>query len=429
MQRPTILRNALIVPVVDRPHYGDITIADGRIVRVGEAPGDFEGDVVACNGRIVMPGLINAHLHPELHVLKGIVEELDLHAWDNAEHLDAALLLLASEEGRYIQRAAIRASIADCVLSGTTCISTYGVTDGADDTCAEILAEIGVRGFVTIRDVEFTPITGGRPAHSLQPPRMYRLHAEEALTAAELTAAAVAHRRGERLVMHAAETEHRLKLVVDAFGTTTIRLLDRWGLLSERTLLSHAVHVDHEEIGLLALNGVAVVSSPSAEMKLSDGLAPIVDMMRAGVTVALGTDCAICNNSDDMFLEMRQMGLSQKLKYGAHAMSAEQILLSATVNGARALGFEGELGAIAEGMRADLVMIDIDNPRLQPILTGEKFCNVAANLVYAATGQDVTDVMIDGRWIVRDRALQTADAHTIWQDLRVAARDMYERIH
>jgi 5-methylthioadenosine/S-adenosylhomocysteine deaminase len=257
---------------------------------------------------------------------------------------------------------------------------------------------------------------------------MYRLHAEEALTSAELTAAAAAHRRGERLVMHAAETEHRLKLVVEAFGTTTIRLLDRWALLSERTLLSHAVHVDQEEIRMLALNRVAVVSSPSAEMKLSDGLAPIVDMMHAGVTVALGTDCAICNNSDDMFLEMRQLGLSQKLRYGADVLSAEQILLSATVHGARALGFEGQLGAIAEGMRADLVVIDVDNPRLQPLLTGGKFNNVAANLVYAATGQDVTDVMIDGRWIVRERALQTADAQTIWQDLRAAAHELYERI-
>ena len=423
-----LLRNALIVAVVNKPHYGDIIVEDGKIASLGVAPADFEGDVVECNGRIVMPGLINAHLHPELHILKGIAEELDLHAWEDAEQLDTALLLLASAEGRAIQRAAIRASIADCVLTGTTCVATYGVTDGADEASASVLAELGVRGYLTIRDVEFTPVAGGGPAHRLEPPRMYRLHAEEALTPAELTAAAAAHRRGERLVMHAAETEHRLKLVVEAFGTSTIRLLDRWGLLSERTLLSHAVHVDHEEIRMLALNGVAVVSSPTAEMKLSDGLAPIVDMMHEGITVALGTDCAICNNSDDMFLEMRQLGLSQKLRYGAHAVSAEQILLSATVHGARALGYEGQLGAIAEGMRADLVMIDVDNPRLQPLLTGGKFNNVAANLVYAATGQDVTDVMIDGRWIVRERALQTADAQTIWHDLRVAAHELYERI-
>lgn len=424
----TLLRNALIVSVVRPPRYGSIVVDDGNIVSLVEVPADFDGEIVECNGRVVMPGLINAHLHPELHILKGIVEELDLHAWEGAEHLDAALLLLSSEEGRGLQRAAIRASIADCVLSGATCIANYGVTTGADEAIASVLADLGVRGHVTIRDVAFAPVGDGGLAHRLEPPRMYRLHAEEALTAAELMAAAAAHRRGERIVMHAAETEHRLRLVIEAYGTTTVRLLDRWGLLSERTLLSHAVHVDREEIGLLALNRVPVVSSPSAEMKLGDGIAPIVEMLHAGVTVALGTDCAICNNSDDMFLEMRQLGLLQKLKYGAHAISAEQILRSATVHGARALGYEGQLGAIAEGMRADLILIDVDNPRMQPLIAGETFNNVAANLVYAATGQDVTDVMVDGRWIVRDRLLQTADANSIWTDLRAAAHELYGRI-
>ena len=423
----TLLRDALLVPIVSEPRYGSIIVDDGVIAHIGDAPDDFDGDVVECRGNVIMPGLVNAHLHPELHLLKGIVEELDLHEWEDAAHLDAALILLASEEGRAMQRAAIRASIADCVLSGTTCVAAYGVTSGADDAAAAVLSELGVRGHVTIRDVEFTP-EETVPAHRMMPPRMYRLHAEESLTAAELTACAVAHRRGERIVMHAAETEHRLRLVVEAFGTTTIRLLDRWGLLSERTLLSHAVHVDHEEVRLLALNGVPVVSSPSAEMKLRDGVAPIVEMMREGVTVALGTDCAICNNSDDMFIEMRQLGLSQKLRYGAHAISAEQILLSATLHGARALGYEGMLGAISEGMRADLVMIDVENPRMQPLIMHDGFTNVAANLVYAATGQDVTDVMIDGRWVVRNRALLSADADEIWTNLRAAAHELYERI-
>jgi 5-methylthioadenosine/S-adenosylhomocysteine deaminase len=430
--RRTLLRNGLIVPVVAPPHYGSVLVADDKIVEIRRTPtnqDNFDGDVVDCSNRIIMPGLINAHLHPELHVLKGIVEELDLHEWASAKRLDAALLLLSAEEGRDIQRAAIRASFADCVLSGTTCIASYGVTTGADDVAAEVLAEIGIRGHVTIRDVRFEPMAGAtQPAHRLTPPRMYRLHAEEALTDTELKAAAVAHKRGERLVMHAAETEQRLCLAIEQFGTSTIRLLDRYGLLSDRMLLSHAVFVDAEERELLALNRVPVVSSPTAEMKLADGLAPIVELMRLGVTVALGTDCAICNNSDDMFLEMRQLGLSQKLRYGAHTISAEQILLSATVHGARALGAEGQLGALAEGMLADLLLVDIDNPRLQPLIVTAGFDNVAANLVYGATGQDVTDVMIGGSWVVRDRKLQTAGAISIWSELRDAAQRLYAGI-
>jgi len=425
----TLLRNGLIVPVVAPPHYGDIVIEDDEITAVTRHDGSFDGDVVDCRGCIVMPGLINAHLHPEMHVLKGIVEEMDLHDWDDAEHFDAALLFLSSEAGRAVQRAAIRASLADCILSGSTCVATYGITTGADEVAAQALTELGVRGHITIRDPEFAPVAGPvQPARRLTPPRMYRLHAEEALTAAELLAASEAHKRGERLVMHAAETEHRLGLAIQNFGTSTIRLLDRYHLLSDRMLLSHAVYVDAEERTMLAVNRVPVVSSPTAEMKLADGLAPIVELMQHGVTVALGTDCAICNNADDMFLEMRQLGLSQKLRYGARSLSAEQILLSATVHGARALGAEGQLGALAEGMKADLILVDVDNPRLQPLIVGDRFSNVAANLVYAATGQDVTDVMIGGNWVVRDRKLLRADAAALWRELHDAANELYERI-
>ena len=423
----TLLRNALVFPVVARPWYGDVVVEDGKISELRKNTGSFAGDVVECEGRLLMPGLINAHLHPELHILKGIVEELDLHGWSDAEHLDAALALLSSERGRELQRVAVRASLADCALTGTTCVATYGVTMGADDIAAAELKRVGMRGHVTIRDVDFRP-RAKMPALQEDPPRMYRLHAEEALDEAEMEAAARAHARGERLVMHAAETERRLELIVETFGTTTVRLLDRYGLLSPRMLLSHAVHVDAEERELLARNGVPVVSSPSAEMKLGDGLAPIVEMLDLGITVALGTDGAVCNNSDDMFLEMRQLGLSQKLRYGAHAMGAEQILLSATLHGARALGHEGQLGAVAEGMAADLILVDVANARMQPIVMHDAFDNVAANLVYCATGQDVTDVMVAGEWIVRDKTLQSEDEARLWHDLNGAARELYDMI-
>src|SRR5690606_11555351 len=137
--------------------------------------------------------------------------------------------------------------------------------------------------------------------------------AEEALTTAELEAAASAHARGERIVMHAAETRHRIELVRSAFGLTTVRLLDHYGLLSGRMLLSHAVHVDEEERAMLARSGACIIASPAAEMKLADGIAPITTYLDAGMTVALGTDSAVCNNGNDMFLECRQLGLSQKL--------------------------------------------------------------------------------------------------------------------
>ena len=421
-----ILEGALVLTLDEADTSGHLAVAvqNGRIAAIDVPDRVRErfptAERIDCDGRILMPGLVNAHLHPELHVLKA-VEELDLHDWDDAEHFDRALVLLSSPEGRWIQQVAIRASLVDCLLSGTTCVATYGVTVGADEVAADELARLGLRGRITIRDNEF------RPVDIAGPPPLYRLHAEEALTVDELEAAARAHRRGERIIMHAAETEHRIRLVRERFGTSTVRLLDRYGLLSPRMLLSHAIHVDEEERALLAERGVCVVSSPVAELKLADGIAPVVDYLERGIVVALGTDCAVCNNSSDLFLEMRQVGLVQKFRYGADAMPAEQILRMATRYGARALG-DDQYGVIEVGRAADLILVDANNARLQPLVHRSDFSNLAANLVYAATGQDVTDVMIDGRWTMRERRLLPLDAEGVWEELGRAATALYDRI-
>jgi 5-methylthioadenosine/S-adenosylhomocysteine deaminase len=418
---------------------GELSVAiDGaRIAAVGslsDLRARFPGaERIDCSHRVLMPGLINAHLHPEMHVVKGIVEQLGLHAWARDGRFNRALALLGTEEYRWVQRAGIRAAFADALLTGTTRVATYAVTIGGDVVAEEELSRLRLPGHVAIRDVEFRPATGPDgsvrvPAFALDPPRMYRLHAEEALSDAELRGAAAAHERGERLIMHAAETPHRIRLAETRFGASTIRLLDRYGLLSARMLLSHAIHVDAEERALIAERGAVVISSPAAELKLSDGIAPIQHYIDDGVTVALGTDSAICNNSGDMLLECRMLGLTQKLAEGAHAMPAERIVQCATRDGARALGEHEQRGAIAAGLAADLVLVDVRNTRMQPLVHGGGFSNVATNLVYSATGQDVTDVMIAGQWVVRDRTLLTADHDAIVADLARAAREIHSRL-
>jgi 5-methylthioadenosine/S-adenosylhomocysteine deaminase len=424
----TLLEGGYLLTLDDAGTRGPLSVAvcDGAIAGVGRRA-DVRASFpaarrVACRGRIIMPGLVNAHLHPDLHLLKGELEERGLHDWQAAARFNAAVAHLGTPEGARLQRASIRASLAEAVLGGTTCVATYGVTAGSTCACEDALRDFGMRGTVTIRDDAFRAVPGVRgSAWEREPRAHYRLHAEERLDEAELEAAARAHGRGERMVMHAAETMTRLGLVQQRFGTTTIRLLDRYGLLSPATLLSHAVHVDDEEVRLMARRGACVVVSPAAEMKLSDGLPPVRDMIRHGITVALGTDAAVCNNATDMFLEMRLLGLSQKLRHGADAMPAEQILRIATRAGAAVLGGAGRFGCLAEGMAADLIMVSAASPRMQPLLADGPHSNLAANLVYAATAADVTDVMIGGRWIVRRRRLQGLDGRAIRRTLRSAA--------
>jgi 5-methylthioadenosine/S-adenosylhomocysteine deaminase len=432
--QPALLEEAYVLTCDEAGTRGELSvaIADQRIAAIG--PGAdlrrrFRGaQRVRCRDRVLLPGLVNAHLHPDLHMLKGELEELGLHDWSGARRFNAAVDYLDTAAGRPLQRAAIRASFAEAALGGTTCVGAYGVTDGAETLCAEAFAELGLRGHITIRDDSFAPLAAVPPksANGMVPGIMYRLHAEERLDEAELQAAAAAHERGERLVMHAAETAHRVHLSRQHFGTTTVRLLHRRGLLSPRMLLSHAVHVDAEEIDLIARQGAPVVVSPAAEMKLSDGVPPVVELLRHGVTVALGTDAAVCNNGTDMFLEMKLLGLAQKLRYGAASMPAEQILLMATRYGAAALGEADEYGALAEGKAADLILVDARSLRMQPLVTDAARPNVVANLVYAATAADVTDVMVAGRWIVRRRRLLTASSRAIARELDDAARRLHE---
>ncbi|CAN5893320.1 amidohydrolase [soil metagenome] len=436
--RTLLLEGAYVLSLDDSGTAGRLSVAvsGGDIIGIGPATDmrrRFSSAVrVSCRGRILMPGLVNAHLHPDLHVLKGALEQRNLHDWRAAHRFNAAADYLDTEDGARIRQVAVRASLAEAVLGGTTCVGTYGVSAGSERQCEQTLVEFGMRGTITIRDTAFEPITRGDGATGSawhRPVRaMYRLHAEERLDEAELTAAARAHERGEHIVMHAAETAERLAIVRRQFGTTTIRLLERYGLLSPRMLLSHAVFVDDEEIRLMATRGVNVVVSPAAEMKLADGIPPVQDMQRAGVTVALGTDAAVCNNATDMFLEMRVLGLSQKMRYGAAAAPAEQILLMATRDGAAALGGAGRFGCIAEGMAADMILVNTRNPRMQPLVLDEADSNLMANLVYAATASDVTDVMIGGRWVVRRRRLLATDAHRIWRELERAAHTLHSRL-
>lgn len=425
-----LLEGGIVVRCDDRLRVGRATVAVAgeRIAFVG-APAIARrrfpaAERIDCEGRIVLPGLINAHLHPELQILKGAVEDRSLHGWADADTFDGALAILHSDAGLPLQRAAVRASLADCLLTGTTTVAVYGITRGANEAAAAALEELGLQGEITIRDDAFEALPAGAPPHR------YRVHAEEALTDSELRAAAAALARGESLVMHAAETAHRLELARARFGTTTVRLLERFDLLSPRMLLSHAIHVDAGELELLARTGTPVVSSPSAELKLSDGVGPVADLVAHGGTVALGTDAAVCNNGNDMFLEMRQLGLVQKLRYGAAALPAEQILRIATLGGARALGLPAT-GALVPGWTADIVLVDAESVRLQPLIHRRDFSNVAANLVYAATGEDVTDVLVGGRWRVRRRQLLTPDGtglDAILDELRRAAARLYDRV-
>ena len=170
----------------------------------------------------------------------------------------------------------------------------------------------------------------------------------------------------------------------------------------------------------LAQSNAKVVNTPLCEMKICDGIAPIPEMVQNGIRVCLGTDGAMWNNSNDIFREMKGMSLIHTMNSGIRSLDTKTILDMATVNGAMCFDLEKDYGTIEEGKKADFILLETRTPHMQPLRLGRKE-NVTSALVYNATGQDVTDVFVDGRQVVKDRKLLTADVEYIMKKVKKAS--------
>ena len=230
--------------------------------------------------------------------------------------------------------------------------------------------------------------------------------------------AGVARRENAILHIHLSENAAEVTTCRERYGTTPIRHLDRLGLLGDNTLAAHCVILDEDDIGLLAERRVKVSHCVESNLKLASGIAPIVRMLERGVTVSLGTDGSASNNNVDMFGEMNCVAKVHKVdRMDPTAMNAETTLEAATLGGATALGMERQIGSLAVGRKADVIVIDLDQPHLIPLY------NVPSHLVYAARGGDVVHSVINGRIVMRDRQLLTIDEHEVLAAMReVTAR-------
>lgn len=220
---------------------------------------------------------------------------------------------------------------------------------------------------------------------------------------------------------HASENRDEIALVAELTGTTNIRYLERVGLTTARLCVAHCVWADEGEQRLMAEHDVKVLHCPGSNLKLASGIAPVVEMRRRGICVSLGADGAACNNELDMFKEMRLAAGLQAIRHGAGALSATDALEMATREGARAIGLDAEIGSIEIGKRADFVLIARDRPHLatspDPVTA----------IVYAARPSDVQTTVVDGRVVVDDFGLVSADYEDVLETARVEARALVAR--
>ncbi len=227
---------------------------------------------------------------------------------------------------------------------------------------------------------------------------------------------ALADRLGLHRMIHVAETHDEVRIVCENFGCSPVKYLDSIGFLDQRTIGAHCVWVDDEDIDILARRGVTVSHNPQSNMKISSGVAPVQRMLQRGALVTVATDGPCSNNDLDMFEELRTAAFLQKSATGDPlALPAYEALRLATVNGARAMGrADGELGVLRAGALADVVVVDLQKPHLQPIH------DVMSNLVYCGKAADVETVVIDGRIVVENRRIEGLDLPQLYHDAAAA---------
>jgi 5-methylthioadenosine/S-adenosylhomocysteine deaminase len=215
--------------------------------------------------------------------------------------------------------------------------------------------------------------------------------------------ASLARERGVMVHTHASENRTECELVQQESGLRNVAYLDSLGLTGRHVALAHCVHLNSNEIEILKTSGTNVVHCPSSNLKLGSGIAPIAKLLEEGISVSLGADGAACNNRLDMFTEMRTAALLQKALHGPEVLPANRVLRMATIDGARALGLDSEVGSLEVGKRADVAVVRLDRLHATPVK------DVVSALVYSAEVGDVDTVVIDGRLLMRDGKLLTID--------------------
>ena len=224
---------------------------------------------------------------------------------------------------------------------------------------------------------------------------------------------------------HVAESHSVLRAVQQEHGANgVVEFLHQYGIPARNSIFAHSVHISNDEIAILKETGTSVSHNPVSNMMLGDGVAPVVEMLRQGVNVALGTDGAASNHSQDLFDTMKAASLLQKVHHqDAGVIKPYDVLRMATIGGATALGLGSLCGTIEVGKRADLVLLDIDTVHTQPV--NELF----SQIVHCAKASDVKTVIVDGDIVMRDRKLARLDENKILADAKTANRDLMQRLN
>ncbi len=416
---------------------GDVGCRDGAIVQVGNeyTPQTHDYQIVDCAGCLVMPGLVQAHVHTCQTLARGRADDLELLDW-----LRTVIWPYEAALDEAATAASAELACAELLLGGTTAILDMATVRHTDAIFAAA-ERSGIRATIgkAMMDADDPHIPAGlrettassldeasrliKRWHDTADGRLRYAYAPRFVLSCtdELLreVAAQARQLGVRIHTHASENHAEIALVRERFGKDNIEVLDELGLLGDHACIAHCIHLSANERHLLAARGAHVCHCPSSNLKLASGVCPVPELIAAGIGVALGADGAPCNNNLDGFLELRLAALLHKPRSGPRALPAPEIVRIATRGGAAALGLSDRIGTLEIGKRGDLIAIDLS--ALHTIPSTSAWSTIA----YAVQSCDVRHVAVDGAIVVRDRTLLTLDLAQVRSHARTAAARLF----
>jgi 5-methylthioadenosine/S-adenosylhomocysteine deaminase len=400
----------------------------------------FKGEVINAENLTLIPGFIQTHVHLCQTLFRGMADDLELLDW-----LQLKIFPYENAHDKKSLAASVKLGINELTLSGTTTILDMGTLRHQEVIFDELIAS-GIRAIAgkcmidmndlfpkfkskTKDELEETFLlskafhneAGGRIKYGFAPRFVLSSSANLMQTVKEM----MNDFPGSVFHTHSSENTNEINAVRKKYKMNNIEYFNSLDLLDSHSVLAHCIHVDKHEIGLLKKKNVRVAHCPSSNLKLGSGIAPIPLFLKKGISVSLGADGAPCNNTLSIFNEMRLASLMQKPKFGATAMDAETVFRLATIEGAKALHLEKEIGSIEVDKKADLVLLNL-NEATHPIHDDDQ--NIYSRVVYSESGNNVKHVMIDGKWRVKNSKSQIYDGMQITNNASVELKKLLSRV-
>lgn len=434
-----LIKNGTIVTVDENDSVieGDLLIRNGRIEGIGRFNDTDADEIIDAANCAVLPGFIQTHIHLCQTLFRGAADDLSLIDW-----LRQRVWKMEAAHDRESLRASARLSVAELIKGGTTCALTMETVNHTEEVF-RVIEETGFRATVgkcmmdkgaevpkelqeetenSIRESlslleKWHGKADGRIRYCFAP-RFAISCTKELLE----RVAALSRERGVMIHTHASENKTEIEIVETETGLRNVAYLDSVGLAAPNVLLAHCVHLDDDEMQILSRTETKVSHCPSSNMKLGSGIARVKEMLEQNIHVSLGADGAPCNNRLDMFTEMRSAALLQKVTHGPEALPARKVLRMATIDGARALGLEDEIGGIEAGKKADVILVDLKRLHSSPIPA-----DVVSSLVYSAQSNDVRTTIVDGNVLMRERELTTINETEVIEEANRESKLLMKR--